>query len=370
MNAGVPYFGLKTIGVIDYSSLESVIYRYNTHRSDMVLGGGSMISRDICLKFKDKPLYNLRPLNRGLDNASEIQVKKVCKILAVTTKDTALIDIKSEVNIWPFNFVSKRMKPVDFAKVSQFISKEEDRYLRRKVKVFNVVAVIPVKGRHPLVKHTIERLLTKNKVQKVICVVDSNEDYHVCHAAGAEVIPHFEKKLGAKWNLGFKKAQEYNPDACLFVGSSDWICEDWIDYCEPYIGRYDMVGKPDFYLLDYGKILRLCHWKGYTDPRRQNEPIGIGRLISKRVLDLLDWQPMDPSLDSSLDYSMWKKVQAVGGSVGLLRTDEIQSLSLSTDAWVNKHRFEDHFQNKKGLESAKMEPRPFLEKYFPEALIL
>lgn len=365
MNAGIPYFGLKTIGIIEFTSLESIVYKYNTHRQDMILGGGSMLSRDLCMKLKGKAVYNRKPIDRGLDNESEYQIKKQVKVLAVTTTKPMLLDIKSEVNIWPFKFVSKRMKTVPFKEISHFISQEEDRYLRRKGKNFDVIAIIPVKGRKPLVKHTIERLLKKNEVSKVICVVDSNEDHHVCKAAGAEAIPHFEKTLGAKWNIGFMKAKEYSPDACLFVGSSDWISDNWIEYCEPYIGEYDMVGKPDFTLLDYGKEFRVCHWAGYTDPRRKGEPIGIGRLLSRRILDLMDWQPMDPKLDSSLDYSMWQKVLNMGGKVGLLTTDDIKSLSLSTDAWVNKHRFEDHWTGK--LPSKKIEAEPFLKKYFPEA---
>lgn len=368
MAAGVPYFGMKTIGVVEYSTLESIIYRYNS--KDRILGGGSMLSRSLCLRFEDTPLYSKRPLNRGLDDASEQQIKTVCTPVSVTTKFPMLIDVKTSDNIHPFVFVAKRMARLPFETLTHFLSTEEDRYLRLKGAPFRVVAVIPVKGRLPLLKETISRLMTKNRVFKVICVGDGEDEKQLAESLGADFVHHANYPLGRKWNVGFLKAKEYLPDACLFVGSSDWISDNWIDHCEPYMIDYDMTGKPDFNLLDYGKTLRMCHWAGYKDDRRKGEPIGIGRLISRRILDKLGWQPMDPKLDSSLDYSMWQKVLNSGGKVKLITSDEIQSLSLSTEAWENKHKFSDHFANKKGVESTKMEPTKFLSEHFPEAFTL
>jgi hypothetical protein len=276
-----------------------------------------------------------------------------------------LVDIKTKENLHAFAFVASGMKRVVMEDLTHFLSVEEDTALKTKGRNLSVAAIIPVKGRLPLLKHTITRLIKKNGVKNVICVGDESEK-DFCEKLGADYVVHENFPLGKKWNAGFMKAKEYNPDACLFVGSSDWISDNWIDYCCKYMSSYDMIGKPDFYLLDYGKQFRLCHWAGYQD-RRKGEPIGIGRMISSNILDLMNWQPMDPKLDSSLDYSMWQRVIEKGGRIRTLETDEIKSLSLSTDAWVNKHRFEDHWNNKKGVESEKMEPNNFLTESFPEA---
>jgi hypothetical protein len=369
MSEGKPFFGLKTIAEIEHDTLDTVISNYMPARAGRLLGAGSMLSRSLCLNFNDKPLYSKKPLNRGLDNASETELKKYASPIVVDTGKPSLIDVKSKKNIWPFRSLIKNAKKADFEKTVSFLSEQEYHQLKYKGQNFRVVAVIPVKGRLPLLKWTIKRLIEKNKVFKVICVGDGEEREPV-EKMGAVWVHHENKPLGKKWNAGFMKAKEFEPHACLFVGSSDWISDNWIEHCEPYMGTYDMIGKPDFNLLDYGKQLRLCHWAGYTDPRRKGEPIGIGRMLSARILELMHWQPMDPKLDSSLDYSMWKKVENHGGTVGVLRTDKIQSLSLSTDAWENKHKFNDHFQNKKGLESTKMEPDGFLKEWFPEAFDL
>jgi hypothetical protein len=329
MKDDLPYFGMGTIGVVNYETLEAIVYRYK-YKGDRILGGGSMLSRSLCLKFEVNLLYNRKPLNRGLDNASDLEIRKHVKQTLVTTDKPMLIDIKSKKNIHGFGVVAKGMKKTDINELTHFLSVEEDTMLKTKGANLTVAAIIPVKGRLPLLKHTITRLKQKNGVNHVICV-GSEDEREVCEQAGAIFIIHENYPLGKKWNAGFMKAKELKPDVCLFVGSSDWISDNWIEYCSKYMSSYDMVGKPDFKLLDYGKQFRMCDWKGYTDPRRKGEPIGIGRMISSRILDLMNWQPMNPNLDSSLDYSMWQKVLQVGGRVKLLETDEIHSLSLSTD---------------------------------------
>src|SRR5690606_26249757 len=58
MNEGTHYFGLKTIGVVDSKTFDSCVYKYNTHRNDMLLGAGSMMSKWLCTQFETKPLYS------------------------------------------------------------------------------------------------------------------------------------------------------------------------------------------------------------------------------------------------------------------------------------------------------------------------
>lgn len=228
------------------------------------------------------------------------------------------------------------------------------------------VAVIPVHGRLPLLKYTIERLLKKNGCDAVICVGDQIEEQEVCEDAGAEFIFHENVPLGKKWNAGFVEAKKYNPDAVLFVGSSDWISDNWLPSLAPFMMKFkiDMIGKADFYLLDIGENLRFCHWRGYVQKERKAEPIGIGRVISRRVLDILNWKPIEETLNSSIDYSMYHRVLGVGGKVELFKGD-IQSLSISTDLWPNKHKFEDHYKNK--LPSDRMPGfEKWLDEKFPE----
>jgi hypothetical protein len=229
---------------------------------------------------------------------------------------------------------------------------------------FKVVAVIPVKGRWPLLKHTIERLYKKNGVHKVVCVGDP-EEKKFCESLGAEYVIHRNKPLGAKWNTGFVAAKKYSPHACLFVGSSDWLSDNWLSEMGPHIKQHDLVGTAGCFFLDIGDTFRLVEWPGYKG-HREGESIGIGRLISKQVLDKLQWKPFDDHLDSSLDFSMIKRCNQVGGKSHLVVNSSIKSLSISTNQWGNKHKFEDHWSGE--LRSRKIfEVDQFIESNFPEA---
>lgn len=202
-----------------------------------------------------------------------------------------------------------------------------------------VIAVVPVHGRLPLLKYTIERLINKNKV-KVICVGDGQKERELCKSLGAEWVAHQNKPLGAKWNACFLKAREFEHDACLFVGSSDWISEDWIS--EMNMKDFDLVGTLGCHFMHlYKDRIEACYWPGYVG-KRQGESIGIGRLISKSILEKIQYQPFDYRLDGSLDYSMIQRVLKAGGKVKTVKTSA-KSVSISCDLWINKHNFQHHY---------------------------
>lgn len=230
-----------------------------------------------------------------------------------------------------------------------------------------VIAIIPVFGRLPLLKYTIQRLYEKNKVDLVICVGATEKEMQLCQKMDAVFFKHPNNPLGMKWNYGFKQAREYKPDAILFVGSSDWLSGKWLGTVSPYLNDFDLVGKPDFYMLDINKrqrVMRACHWKGYQD-NRKGEPIGIGRMVSAEIMNKIDWEPFDNRKNYSMDFQMMQKVTAAGGKIKNLEDGSILSLSLSCDQWDNKHKFEEHWSNK--LPSDRVSAEEIVAR-FPEAL--
>lgn len=230
------------------------------------------------------------------------------------------------------------------------------------------VAVIPVHDRLPLLPHTIKRLLRKNNVSKVICVGDGHQERKVCESAGAQWVQYRNRPLGAKWNAGMMEAKQFNPDLILFSGSSDWLSNNWLDKIIPLMNTHSMAGKPDMNLLDITTkkgLFRAMHWPGYVNNRR-DESIGIGRVLSRETMDLIGWKPFDDQIERGLDYSMQKKVQRLCNKpIALVKDIEIQSLSISTDKWSNRHVFEQHWQGI--LPSQKIDAREIVSS-FPEAL--
>ncbi len=201
-----------------------------------------------------------------------------------------------------------------------------------------IVAVIPVRGRHPLLKHTIRRLYQVNGCAVVICVGDSQDDYVVCKREKAVWVWHPNLPLGAKWNAGFMMAGQYNPDAVLFVGSSDWLHHRFMDRLLPHLQPFGMAGTLGCTFWHYDHYNRSSHaleWRGYNGGR-VGETIGIGRLLERKLMDHMAWQPFDPKLDNSMDHSMMVKAKMLGAKIAAIPDADI-SLSISCTWWHNKH---------------------------------
>jgi len=233
---------------------------------------------------------------------------------------------------------------------------------------FKVVAVVPVHERLQLLPYTISRLLKKNGCHTVICVGDGIKEKAICLEAGAMWVPHQNKPLGEKWNAGFLAAKTLNPDAVIYSGSSDWLSNNWITTMKPHLDRHQMVGVPGCYLLDYRHKMRLCHWPGYVG-QRADETIGIGRMLSRKLLDLINWKPFHDDKDASLDRSMKDKAKAVGITDYFVRDESLKAMAISTNRWVNMHKFVHHW-DLGVLPSEKftdLDMEQFLVKYFPEA---
>jgi len=249
-------------------------------------------------------------------------------------------------------------------------------YIKTKMKI---AAVIPVHGRKELLKYTIQRLMNKNVIVIAIGCLDDIKDLP------CQRFVHENYPLGRKWNYGFQRAREYYPDAVLYVGSSDWISDNWIDVMIPYLEKFDMVGKLDYNLAHICNKITLLKFKGYIDPKlslrtllikhslrqffwgndRILEPIGIGRLIRSSFLDKINWRPFLDDMNSSMDWCMMQKLKFLDGTYTVYSGDIIQSLSISCNKWNNMHwsMFERYMPN---MEKIK-EPG-WVEKWFPELL--
>ncbi len=225
--------------------------------------------------------------------------------------------------------------------ITSYIKDKENTIFNHDKKI---IAIIPVHGRELLLKYTIRRLYNKNKLYKVICVGETGSEKKVVLSEKGIWVKHDNNPLGKKWNVGFKIAQLYNPDAVLFVGSSDWISSDWIDEAYKYINEYGIIGKRDFTMTDItNKELKICHWLGYPDnSERYNETIGIGRLVSSKLLKKINYLPFDDQLNNGMDWSMYYKCINNNYKVKILNIDSI-FLSISCDLWINKHKFLYHY---------------------------
>jgi len=204
-----------------------------------------------------------------------------------------------------------------------------------------IYAPIPIYGRFSLVKLTMERLIKQGVTP--IGIGNEPQARQICKELGVEYIEHANSPLGSKWNVGFKACNKPDCESVLFVGSSDWISDSYLKLCNKHLNKYDIIGVAGCHFVDVAETKRLVFWSGYPQGSRHNEPIGIGRVLSIDFLKRINFMPFDNHLNAGLDWSMYLKAE----NVGLLpNTKAIQCLSISTNKWGNKHKFEDHWNGK------------------------
>lgn len=205
-----------------------------------------------------------------------------------------------------------------------------------------LTAPIPVFGRFPLVRLTISRL--KRQGVTPIILGHEREAMDIAQQMDVEFISISNDPLGTKWNKGFQASQNYQADGVMFMGSSDWCSDDYVDSVRLHLNDFGMLGMLGCHFADVADEIRLVHWKGYKDSIRVNEPIGIGRVLRTDFLQKIQWSPFDQRLSSGLDWSMWLKAIKTNQEIGILPDDgQIKLLSISTNKWNNKHKFTDHW---------------------------
>ena len=235
-----------------------------------------------------------------------------------------------------------------------------------------IVNFMPVHGRAPLLIHTINRLYRVNKVDVVVCAGDNPDDKAVCTALEAEWVYANNHPVSAKCNAALKMASKYDPDYIVMSFSSDWMSENWIPTMINNIGDADLIGATDCYYMNVNgsaaqQNSEWVHWGGYEFGNiRHGEPIGGGRILSRRICEALNWELLDNDLDMSLDASSKRRVMEAGGSIKCITDPSIRLLSISTDRWPNMHNFHDELQYP---TSKMMTPEEINEMYdvFPES---
>jgi hypothetical protein len=111
--------------------------------------------------------------------------------------------------------------------------------------------------------------------------------------------------LGAKVNAAVGLLEDC--DCVMGIGSDDLVCSRYVRAALRHCETVDMAGALDIYLYEL-KWQRLYYWAGYTCDRRLGETVGPGRMVTRRVMDLLDWSPFDAEAEISIDRTMHLKL--------------------------------------------------------------
>lgn len=123
--------------------------------------------------------------------------------------------------------------------------------------------------------------------------------------------------LASKWSHGMNVMKGMNVDYVLCLGSDDVMCNDTIKlYLEKMNQGIDFIGLKDLYI--YSQDLdRLVYWGGYQGCR-DGESSGLGRCLSKKLLDKLDWNPWGNTKLRGLDGEMARRLNKINYTESLI----------------------------------------------------
>jgi len=233
-----------------------------------------------------------------------------------------------------------------------------------------VVAVMPVSGREELFPITIKRLFQQEDVHMdVVAVCDTPDEFILARASGAApMLAMNDETLGAKWQMGVEYASQGVPDAIMIVGSGNWFTNGWVKTLYPYLDDYDMVGSEAMYAYQIREKDRiLIHWGGYHTNGRKGDMLGAGRLISRRILDKVNWQIYNTSLNSALDRSITRKLRLHGAKTLTLPQGDEMILKVGSWKWKNINSFSKLWGSPRAKTITDHEA---VLKHFPEAKTL
>lgn len=147
----------------------------------------------------------------------------------------------------------------------------------------------------------------------VLAIISPEDDTHPIDWAVEnefQVTLTANKPLSNKFNHGLLGINNiFNPDVVLFLGSDNMISNSYIQQMKTAIedGK-EWGGCYDCYFADL-KSKRIVHWNGY-EGKRNAEPIGTGRFMTRKMLRHFKYQIWPNGLPSSCDYYSFEKINS------------------------------------------------------------
>ena len=230
-----------------------------------------------------------------------------------------------------------------------------------------IACVIPIHRRPKITIATINRLKMQTlPLYEIIVVGDSDIERAVAKETG---VIYFERKnqpLGAKWQLGINYCKEINVDAILICGSDKWITNNWCEEMSKYIEKdFDDVGLKNRHVSFFNKnekpvIIKRTYRKGIK------LPTGGGRLVSKRILEKINWK-LYPSKKRRLDFLVTRKISKNGGKTKKINDNSIKALEIKSNEWETLNKFRYKSVNIVNLKTIKNHKK-WLNDNFPGAV--
>lgn len=152
----------------------------------------------------------------------------------------------------------------------------------------------------------IERLKKHPKYNiNVLAVISEPEMIPLCEKYEVIWILHENLPLGKKKNYGLAHLANFNFDYVMEIGSDDLITNDLLDLYLDYIDKYHFFGVSDAAYIESetGECRRLTYGAS---------TYGAGRLMSRKLLEQMEWKIWDDNFNRGLDNSSIRRIKNKG----------------------------------------------------------
>ena len=171
---------------------------------------------------------------------------------------------------------------------------------------------------------------------KVLCVVSSDSDKHLCNDYGFNYCTADNKPLGKKWNTGLRFALDnLNWEYLIQIGSDDLLDGHLLESYELVMQKgWHHAGVRDLYFVEPTERKAIK----YTYSSRFLRLIGAGRIFSRTALDTT-YPLWDDNLNKSLDHSSENRLILAGYPPYFIETDEPRVIDIKSvvNIWPYSH---------------------------------
>lgn len=157
-----------------------------------------------------------------------------------------------------------------------------------------------------------QRIKKETGVQTYSVVTrNDRENILLCEEFGLEYIEYSNSPLGAKWNALLRYIAPEDFTHIIVLGSDDIASTSYIEYLIE--NECDLAGVDELYFWGINPIRAglglFMKWRSNL-----NKILGVGRMVSRRLIEMNDYILWDDQLSMGLDRSMLDRVRPISES--------------------------------------------------------
>jgi hypothetical protein len=161
-----------------------------------------------------------------------------------------------------------------------------------------VVILTAMHGRQETVKYCFDKM---PNIKKIVMYSEDADGVFLNSFSNVHKFKTPNNPLSNKWNKGIKKLKNFDFDAVILLGSDDYVDEAFINYVSLNIAKYELIAFKDIYFESND----LTYYCGGYECKRKGEPVGAGKVYTKRFLRRIKYNLFPTPINKSLDGLSW-----------------------------------------------------------------